>query len=87
MVNCRVVQVVRALGGVEGLNPAYRYSIFQRKIAAVASLLRSNYVDCQEYSGLKSSPFLSIALRIVSTLCIHATKATFFSFPAASNRS
>ena len=48
---------------------------------------RSNYVDCQEYSGLKSSPFLSIALRIVSILCMQATKATFFSFPAASKRS
>ena len=48
--------------------------------------VRSNYVECQEYAGLKSSPFLSMALRIVSILCMQATKATFFSFPAASNR-
>jgi hypothetical protein len=41
-VNCKVVQVVRALDGVEGLNPAYRYSIFQRQIATVSSLLRKD---------------------------------------------
>ena len=48
---------------------------------------RSNYVECQEQTGLNSSPFLSIALRIVSILCIQATNATFFSFPPASKRS
>ena len=63
--------------------PLLLFRGFQLPITGV----RSNYVDCQEYSGLKSSPFLSIALRIVSTLCIQATKATFFSFPAASSRS
>ena len=48
---------------------------------------RSNYVECQEYTGLKCSPFFNIALRMVSILCIQATNATFFSFPAASSRS
>src|SRR4029453_15877018 len=67
----------------------------QPRLAAAATQERSNCLGCQgclvyflvlDPLALQDVRCFSIALRIVTNLCIHAVRATFLSFPAASSR-